>query len=128
MAELALHRFKGVMHDLGQWLMGPVIHLFLFRDQFVTGRHGDIDPHPKRVAFFMSMIRLLNRDIAAADMIAKFIESRRLLADHFLDPIRFHQTAITDIHRQLHKLTLYTLEPSDAKLRDTREIEKKKSV
>lgn len=103
MAQLSLHRFESVVNHLRQWLMCAIVGLFLFRYQFVSGRNRHVDTDPKGVTFFMGVIRLFNGDIAPADMIAEFIQPGCLLADHLFDALRFGQTAITDIYRQLHK-------------------------
>ena len=72
--QLALHRLEGVMHDFRQRLMRPVIHLFLLGHEFVTRRYRDVDTNAERISLFVSMIRLLDRDIAAADVIAELVE------------------------------------------------------
>jgi hypothetical protein len=100
--QLALHRLEGIMHDLRQWFMRPVIDLLLLGHEFVTRRHRDVDSNAKRISLFVGMIRLLNRDVATADVIAEFVEASRLLTHHLLDSVRFHQAAVADIHRQLH--------------------------
>ena len=64
------------------------------------------------------MIRLLDRDIAAADVIAELVEPSRLLTHHLLDPVRFHQAAVANIHRQLHNLVVYTPKAANAKPHD----------
>ena len=54
-------------------LVRSVIDLFFFRDQLVAGRDGNINPHPELVSFFVSVIRLLDSNVAPADVIAKFV-------------------------------------------------------
>jgi hypothetical protein len=102
MSQLPLHRFESIVHHLGQWFMRAIVHLFFFRHQFVPRRDGDIDADPERIPFFMGMIRLLDRDVTPADVIAKFIEARRFLANHLFNPIALVETAVSDVHWQLH--------------------------
>ena len=104
--QLTFHGFEGVMHDFRQRLMRPVIHLFLLGHEFVTRRYRDVDTNAERISLFVSMIRLLDRDVAAADVIAKLVEASRLLSHHLLDPVRFHQAAVAYVHRQLHNLVV----------------------
>lgn len=83
--------------------MGAIVYLFFLRDELVPGRDSDIDADPKGVALLVRMIGLFDRDIAPADVVAKFIQSGRLLTHHLFDAVRLHKAAIADIHRQLHK-------------------------
>ena len=78
-AQLPLHRLERVVYHLCQWIVRPVIDLFFFRDQFVAGRDGDINPHPELVSFFVSVIRLFNGNVAPANVIAKFVQPGRFL-------------------------------------------------
>ena len=72
-AQLPFHYLECVVYYLRQRLMRAVIDLFFFRDQFVARRDGDINPHPELVSFFVSVIRLLNSNVAPADVIAEFV-------------------------------------------------------
>jgi len=45
----------------------------------VAGRDGDINPHPELISFFVSVIRLLNGNVAPANVIAKFVQPGRFL-------------------------------------------------
>lgn len=76
MAQLSLHRLEGVVHDFAQRIVCAVIHLFFIRYKFVAGWDRYIDTHPKLISFVMCVIRLLDGDIATADVIAKMIQSR----------------------------------------------------
>jgi hypothetical protein len=50
----------------------------------------------------MCVIGLLDGHIAAVDMIAKFFQSRRIIQNEIVDLVRFFQTPIRDLNRQLH--------------------------
>jgi hypothetical protein len=39
----------------------------------VAWRDRDINPHPELVSFFVSVIRLLDSNVAPADVIAEFV-------------------------------------------------------
>ena len=83
--------------------MGAIVYLLFFRDELMPGRDSDVDTDAKGVAFLVRMVGLFDCDIAPADVVAKLIQSGRLLAHHLFDAVGFHKAAITDIHRQLHK-------------------------
>ena len=117
MTQLALHRFESIVHDFCQRLVRSVIHLFLLGHELMPGWHRNVDTNTERISLFVGVIRLLDRDVAAADVIAELVEPGRFIAHHLLDPVRFHQAAVADIHRQLHNLTVYTPKAADAKLR-----------
>lgn len=82
--------------------MGAVIHLLFIRNQLVPGRHGHIDTAPVRIAFVMRVIGLLDRYIAAVDVIAKFLESCCIIQNEIVNLVRFFQTPIRYLNRQLH--------------------------
>jgi hypothetical protein len=108
-AQFPLHYLEGVVDYLRQRLVRAVINLFFFRDQFVSGRDGDINPHSELVSFFVSMIRLLDRDVAAADVIAKFVQPGRFLQHQLFDSLGFFQAAVRDVYWQLHNVSIVTL-------------------
>jgi len=101
-AQFPLHYLEGVVDYLRQRLVRAVINLFFFRNQFVSGRDSDINPHSELVSFFVSMIRLLDRDVAAADVIAKFVQPGRFLQHQLFDSLGFFQAAVSDVYWQLH--------------------------
>jgi len=105
--QLALHRFEGVVNHLIDRLMGAVVLLPLVSDQLVAPRHGYINTAPKRVSFLMCVIGLLDGHIAAVDVVAKFFQSRRIIQNEIVDLVRFFQTPIRDLNRQLHDLIRY---------------------
>jgi hypothetical protein len=72
-AQLPFHYLECVVYYLRQRLMRAVIDLFFFRDQFVARRDGDVNPHAELVSFFVSVIRLLDSNVAPADVIAEFV-------------------------------------------------------
>ena len=88
-AQLPLHYLERVVYHLRQGLVRAVIDLFFFRDQFVAGRDCNINPHPELVSFFVSVIRLLDSNVAPADVIAEAIEPRGLAANQFIELVRF---------------------------------------
>ena len=73
MPQLPLHRFESVVHYFAQRIVRAVIHLFFIGDELMTGRHGHINSHSKWISFLMGMIRLLDRDVATANVITKTI-------------------------------------------------------
>jgi hypothetical protein len=101
-AQFPLHDLEGVVYHLRQRLVRAVINLFFFRDQFVAGRDGDINPHSELVSFFVSVIRLLNGNVAPADVIAKFVQPGRFLQHQLFDSLGFFQAAVSDVYWQLH--------------------------
>ena len=103
-AQLALHCFERVVDHLVQRLMGPVVHLPFISDQLVASRHGHIDPAPARVSLVMGVIGLLDGHITAVDVVAKFFQSRRIFQNKIVDLVRFFQTPVRDLNRQLHDL------------------------
>jgi len=100
--QLPLHRFESVVDDLVERLMCAVVLLLFIGDEFVTARNGHIDATTERVSFLMSMIGLLDGDIAAVDVVAEFFEPRRVIQNEIVDLVRFFQTPISDLNRQLH--------------------------
>ena len=78
-AQLPLHYLEGVVHHFRQRIVRSVIDLFFFRDQLVTGWDRNIDPHAILISFFVGVVRLLNSNIAPADVITEFVQPRRFL-------------------------------------------------
>ena len=50
----------------------------------------------------MRVIGLLNGDIAAVDVVAKSFQSRCIIQNEIVDLVRFFQTPVSDLNRQLH--------------------------
>ena len=96
MAQLALHRLEGVVDDFGQRLVRAVVHWFFVGHQFVPARNSDIDANAELISFVMGVVRLLDRHVAAVNVIAKLIQNE------IVDVLRFFQAAIGDIDGQLH--------------------------
>jgi hypothetical protein len=92
--ELALHRLERVVDYFAQRLVHFVRRRLLVRNKLVAGWDGDIDSHPKRIARVLRAIRVLDHDIAPADVIAKAIEARGFVADEFVELVRFLDTPI----------------------------------
>jgi hypothetical protein len=101
-AQLALHRFERVVNYFVERLVRAVVLLPFVSDQLVTARHSHINTAPVRISFLMGMIRLLNGHIAAIDVVAKFFEPRCIIQNEIVDLVRFFQTPIRDLNRQLH--------------------------
>ena len=76
MAQLALHRFERVVNHFVERLVRTVIHLLFVAHQFMPWPNGHVDPATVWIPFLMGMIFLLNGDITAVDVIAKFVEPR----------------------------------------------------
>jgi len=101
-AQLPLHCLERVVYHLCQRIVRAVIDLFFFSDQFVSGRDGDINPHPELVSFFVSVIWLLNSNVAPADVIAKFVQPGGFLQHQLFDSLGFFQATVSDVYWQLH--------------------------
>lgn len=100
--QLALHCFECVMDDFFERFVGAVIHLSFVGDKFMAWRHGDVDSAPIGVTFVMIVIGLLDGDIAAVNVITKSLESCRVIQNETVDLVRFFQTSIRYLNRQLH--------------------------
>src|SRR6266536_2239467 len=55
-----------------------------------------------RISFLMSMIGLLDRDVATVDVVAKFFEPGRVIQNEIVDLVCFFEATISDFNRQLH--------------------------
>lgn len=98
-AQLALHRFECVVDHFFQRLVCAVVHPPFVRDQLVARPYSDIDPAPVRISLLMRVIGLLDRHVAAVDVIAKSFQSRCVFKNEVVDLVRFFQTAIRDFNR-----------------------------
>ena len=87
MSQLALHRFERVVDHFVERLMRAVVHLLLVAHQLVARPDRYIDPAAIRITFVMRMIRLLDRDVAAIDVVAKFLEPRGVSHHEIVDLI-----------------------------------------
>ena len=74
--QLALHRFESVVDHFVERLMRTVIFLLLVGHELVPRAYCHIDPATIGISFVMSVISLLDRDVAPVDVIAKFVEPR----------------------------------------------------
>jgi hypothetical protein len=101
-AQLAFHRFEGVVDDFGQRLVRAIILLLLFGYQLMPARDRHIDPDAKIVPLLMGMIRLLDRDIASVDVVAKLFQPTSVLEHEVIDFLRFFQTTVSDLYSLLH--------------------------
>ena len=70
-AQLALHRFESVVDHFVERLVRAVVHLPFISDQLVAARDGHIDAAPIGISFVMRVIGLLDRDVAAVDVVTK---------------------------------------------------------
>ena len=102
MAQLALHRLEGVVDDFGQRLVRAVVHWFFVGHQFVPARNSDIDANAELISFVMGVVRLLDRHVAAVNVIAKFFQPRCIIQNEVVDGFRFFQAAVGDVNGQLH--------------------------
>ena len=87
MSQLALHRFERVVNHLVERLMRAVVHLLLVAHQLVARSDRYIDPASVGITFVVSVVWLLDRDVAAIDVIAKFIEPRGVSHHEIVDLI-----------------------------------------
>src|SRR5437762_2990782 len=76
MAQLALHRLERVVDHFVERLVRTVIHLLFVAHQFMPWPNSNVDPTTVRISFLMGMVCLLDRDVAAVDVIAKLVEPR----------------------------------------------------
>jgi len=82
--------------------MSAVIHLLFIDHQLVTRRHSYVDTAAVRISFVMGVIGLLDGDIAAVNVIAKFLESCGIIQNEIVNLVSFFQTSIRYLNRQLH--------------------------
>ena len=101
-AQLALHRLEGVVDDFGQRLVRAVVRWFFVSHQFVSARNGDIDADAELISFVVRVVRLLDRHVAAVNVIAKFFKPRCIIQNEIVDVLGFFQAAIGDVDGQLH--------------------------
>ena len=101
-AQLALHCFKSVVDHFFQRFVGAVVHLFFIRNELVPRRDRNVDTAPVRITFLMRMIGLLDGHVAAVDVVAKSFKSRCIIENEIIDLVRFFQTPLGDLNRQLH--------------------------
>jgi len=101
-AQLAFHGFERVVNHLVKRLVRAVVRLPFISDQFVAPRHRHIYATPVWITFLMGVIGLLDGHIAAVDVVAKFFEPCGIFQNEIVDLVRFFQTPIGDLNRQLH--------------------------
>ena len=99
--QLSLHRFESVMDNLVERLVRAVVLLLFIGHEFMTARNGHIDPTTVRISFLVGVIGLLDGDIAAVNVVAKFLQPRGFFEYEIVDLVGFLQTPITDFNRQL---------------------------
>jgi len=100
--ELSLHGFKCVMDDFFERFVSTVIHLPFIGHKLVPRCHGHVDPAPVWIAFVMIVIGLLDCDVAAVDVITKSLKSFCIIQNEIVDLVRFFQTPVRYLNRQLH--------------------------
>jgi hypothetical protein len=103
MPQLAFHRFESVVDNFGQRGVRAVVHLLFVGDEFVAGRHCDIDAYSKLIPFLMRVIGLLDSDVTSVDVIAEFFEPGRFLQDELVDFLGFLQATIGYVYWSLHR-------------------------
>ena len=70
-AQLALHCLERIVNGFGQRRMRAVIHLLFSGNQFVPWSHRHIDADVIRISLLMGVVSLLDRYVAAVDVVAK---------------------------------------------------------
>ncbi len=100
--QFALHGFKCVVDDFFERFVSAVIHLSFIGHKLVARRHGHVDAAPVWITFVMVVIGLLDCDIAAVNVITESLESFRIIQNDIVDLVRFFQTPIRYLNRQLH--------------------------
>ena len=83
--QLPLHRFERIVNHLGKRLVRAVIHLLLVGDELVAARDRNINATTIGISFLMGTIGLLDGDVAAIDVIAKFFEPRGVSQNEMVD-------------------------------------------
>ena len=101
-AQLALHGFEGVVDDFFERFVSAVVHLPFIGHKLVARCHRHVDPASVWVPFLMGVIGLLDSNIAAVDVITKSLESFCIIQNEIVDLVRFFQTPIRYLNRQLH--------------------------
>jgi hypothetical protein len=77
--QLTLHGFKRVVDDFFERFVSTVIHLLFIGHKLVPGRHRHVDTASVWIAFVMVVIGLLDRDIAAVNVITKSLQPFRII-------------------------------------------------
>ncbi len=106
-AQLALHCFESIVNHFVERLVCAIVHLPFIGDELVATRHSHIDTASVRITFVMGVIGLLDGHIAAIDVVAKFVEPCSIFQNETVDLVRFFQTPVRDLNRQLHDLIRY---------------------
>ncbi len=83
--ELSLHLLERIVDDLRERLVHLVLGLLFVCHQLMSGRYREVDSDAERIAGTLLVVRLFDRDIAAADVIAKAIEPCRFAANQVID-------------------------------------------
>jgi hypothetical protein len=90
------------VNHLVERLVCAIVHLPLVNDELMAPGHSHINTAPVWISFLMRVVGLLNGHIAAVDVVAKFFQSRSIIQNEIVDLVRFFQTPIRDLNRQLH--------------------------
>ncbi len=77
------------MDNLVERLVCAVVLLFFIGYEFVTARNGHIDATTVRISFLVGVIGLLDGDIAAVNVVAKFLQPRRFFEHEIVDLVGF---------------------------------------
>ena len=101
-AQLALHGFEGVVDHFVEGVVGAVVLLLFVGNKLVTARNGHVNANTVLISFVMGVVRLFDRDVAAINVVAEFLEPRGFVQHEIVDLVGFFQTPITDLNRQLH--------------------------
>ena len=101
-AQLAFHCFERVVDGFDQGRMRAVVHLLLPGHQLVPRPYGDVDADVIRISFLVRVVSLFDRHVAAVDVVAKFLKSRCIFQNEIVDLVRFFQTPVRELNRQLH--------------------------
>ena len=100
--QLAFHGFEGVVDHFVKRIVRAVVLLLFVGNKLVTARNGHVNANTELISFVMGVVRLFDRDVAAINVVAKFLEPRRFFQHEIVDLVGFFQTPITDLNRQLH--------------------------
>jgi hypothetical protein len=63
--------------------------LLFIRHQLVTGRYGHVDPDPEWITGMLRVIRMLDHDVATADVITESIQARGFITNKLVELVGF---------------------------------------
>jgi hypothetical protein len=86
--------------------MRAVIRLFFLGHELVALGDRHVNSHAIRISLVMRVIRLLDRDITAIDVITKLFQSLSIILDEVINVFSLIQSAIGNVDGQLHNTSI----------------------